>query len=361
MVDRGEVPAVREVSLDIEEGEFFTLLGPSGCGKSTTLRCIAGLETPTSGEILLGGDLVYSRSKGTVIPVNQRDIGMVFQSYAIWPHMNVFDNVAYPLRYGGGKRVKKDEITERVLESLLLVHLEGMEDRPAPLLSGGLQQRVALARALVKNPKLLLLDEPLSNLDAKLREEMRTELRELVQRLGITAVYVTHDQLEALVMSDRIAVMHEGCLVQIATSHDIYNRPANAFVAGFIGATNFLDGQFKRDVATECNGMTETEIGPVLCTAGTEFMDGQGVKLAIRPESIKVTDGMNLKTDDAKSGVNVFEGDIEILDFHGDSLVLRVRVGKVLLQVKADPSQQLKVGQHVYLVVSPGNCQAVPV
>ena len=359
-VDHGEVHAVCDLSLDIEEGEFFTLLGPSGCGKSTTLRSIAGLETPTSGEISMDGELVYSSARGSVVPVYQRDIGMVFQSYAIWPHMNVFENVAYPLKYGSASRPNKDEIRRRVSDSLSLVHLEGLENRSATLLSGGQQQRVALARALVRSPKLLLLDEPLSNLDAKLREEMRTELRELVHRLGITAIYVTHDQLEALVMSDRIAVMHEGRLVQVSNSHDIYNRPANAFVAGFIGATNFLNGRYKRDEETGACGVTETPIGSLFCLAGAEFNDGEVVKIALRPETIQVTDSKDKVLSSPEKASNTFEGDIEILDFHGDSLVIRVRVGSELLQVRTDPDQQLHVGQHVYLVVSQDDCRAVP-
>lgn len=361
VVDHGEVHAVCDLSLEIEEGEFFTLLGPSGCGKSTTLRCIAGLEIPTSGEISLDGELVYSSARGSVVPVYQRDIGMVFQSYAIWPHMNVFENVAYPLKYGSPNHLTKEEIRKRVSESLSLVHLEGLENRSATLLSGGQQQRVALARALVRSPKLLLLDEPLSNLDAKLREEMRTELRELVHRLGITAIYVTHDQLEALVMSDRIAVMHEGRLVQVSNSHDIYNRPANAFVAGFIGASNFLDGRYQRDKETGTCGVTETPIGPLFCLAGAEFNDGQVVKIALRPETIQVMDSKDKVPSSFEKAMNVFEGDIEILDFHGDSLVIRVRVGSELLQVRTEPDQQLQVGQHVYLVVSQDNCHAVPV
>ena len=309
----------------------------------------------------MDGELVYSSARGSVVPVYQRDIGMVFQSYAIWPHMNVFENVAYPLKYGSPNHLTKEEIRKRVSESLSLVHLEGLENRSATLLSGGQQQRVALARALVRSPKLLLLDEPLSNLDAKLREEMRTELRELVHRLGITAIYVTHDQLEALVMSDRIAVMHEGRLVQVSNSHDIYNRPANAFVAGFIGASNFLDGRYQRDKETGTCGVTETPIGPLFCLAGAEFNDGQVVKIALRPETIQVMDSKDKVPSSFEKAMNVFEGDIEILDFHGDSLVIRVRVGSELLQVRTEPDQQLQVGQHVYLVVSQDNCHAVPV
>jgi len=358
-MERGDVQAVYNVSLDIPEGEFFTLLGPSGCGKSTILRCIAGLETPSDGEIILDGKVVYSRSKGCVVPVYKRDIGMVFQSYAIWPHMSVFDNVAYPLRYGAEGHFTKKEIREKVFESLKLVHLDGYMDRSAPLLSGGQQQRVALARALVREPKMLLLDEPLSNLDAKLREEMRSELRELIKKMGLTAVYVTHDQLEALVMSDRIAVMREGQLEQVGSSLDIYGHPRSTFVAGFIGTTNFLDGRFKRDGRGEAGGITETKIGPILCTAGAEVTDGQMVKLAIRPENISVAGATSDKSAGTVGDVNVFEGNIESLEFHGDSLVLRVRIGTELLQVKASSSQKLEVGQNVYLSMHPEDCQAI--
>ncbi len=213
-IDAAEVQAVKSLDLEIQQGEFFTLLGPSGCGKTTTLRCVAGFEKPEQGEITIGDELVFSRVKNIFIPPNKRRIGMVFQSYAIWPHMSVFDNVAFPLRYGENK-VPKSEVRGKVSKALTLVRLAGLETRPAPQLSGGQQQRLALARALIREPNVLLLDEPLSNLDAKLREDMRIELREIIHRLGITTLYVTHDQLEALAMSDRVGVMSNGELSQL--------------------------------------------------------------------------------------------------------------------------------------------------
>jgi iron(III) transport system ATP-binding protein len=363
-VEHGKVRALDDLSLDVEEGEFFTLLGPSGCGKTTLLRCIAGLEKPDNGEIKLADQLVYSSSQGQSVPVYKRDIGMVFQSYAIWPHMNVFNNVAYPLQHGSRKKLPKREIQTKVQNMLSLVHLEGLEDRDAPQLSGGQQQRVALARALVKNPKVLLLDEPLSNLDAKLREEMRSELRELIQKLDITAVYVTHDQLEALVMSDRITVMNEGRIEQTSTSEGLYRQPANAFVADFIGTTNILDGKFTRDKGTEASetgGLTETKIGPLHCTAGSNFVDGEISKVTIRQESIKVVNTIDGETIHATKNVNILEGDIATVDFQGESVIMRVRVGTELLKVKANPSQKFAVGQHVYLVVPVEDCLVVPV
>ena len=209
----GTVFAVDGVSIDIAEGEFYTLLGPSGCGKTTTLRCVAGFEEPQDGSITIGDIEVFSRSKGIMFTPDKRDFQIVFQSYAVWPHLTVFENVAFPLRYGKQK-VKRGEVKETVRKALDLVQIGHLAQRPAPLLSGGQQQRVALARALVAEPKVLLLDEPLSNLDAKLREQMRLEIRSLVKRLDITTLYVTHDQVEALTMSDRIGVMAEGKLLQ---------------------------------------------------------------------------------------------------------------------------------------------------
>ncbi|HUK40295.1 MAG TPA: ABC transporter ATP-binding protein, partial [Candidatus Acidoferrales bacterium] len=224
VADNGSIQAVDSVSFNVPAGEFYTLLGPSGCGKTTTLQCIAGLEMPDAGEITLDDRLVFSRSANTVVPAHRRDIGMVFQSYAIWPHMTVFENVAFPLLHGR-RRVPRSVVHERVMKALQLVQLSGLENRPAPFLSGGQQQRVALARAIVGEPKVLLLDEPLSNLDAKLREEMRFELRDLVLRLHTTTLYVTHDQIEALSMSDHIAVMNSGKIVQEGTPREIYLTP----------------------------------------------------------------------------------------------------------------------------------------
>ena len=233
------VKAAQNVSFDVPEGKLFTLLGPSGCGKTTTLRSIAGLERPVSGEIAVGGRIVYSSGQGIFVAPNKRNFGMVFQSYAIWPHMNVFQNVAFPLDV---RKLPRKEIRERVMRVLAAVQLDHLVDREATKLSGGQQQRLALARALVMEPQLLLLDEPLSNLDAKLRDAMRTELKRLQRELKLTTVYVTHDQTEALALSHEIAVMNDGFVIQVGTPRQIYETPSNSFVAEFVGSTNFFGG-----------------------------------------------------------------------------------------------------------------------
>src|SRR5882757_6225841 len=234
---------IRDASFTLEPGTFFTLLGPSGCGKTTTLRCIAGLETPDQGVIAVEGRTLFDTKMRVNVPVEQRSVGMVFQSYAIWPHMTVAENVAFPFTVSKRKRYSRAEIEEGVKRALDIVDLQGFQQRPATRLSGGQQQRVALARAVVHEPRLLLLDEPLSNLDAQLRDEMRSELKRLQSKIGITTVYVTHDQSEALAMSDQIALIDQGRITQIGTPHDIYFRPANPFVARFVGATNLLAGR----------------------------------------------------------------------------------------------------------------------
>src|SRR5512139_4143062 len=234
------IAALSQVDLTIPAKQIFTLLGPSGCGKTTLLRCIVGLEMPDSGEIAIGEETVFSSEKNTFVPPEKRGLNMVFQSYAIWPHMNVFDNVAYPLQ---ARKVPRDEIRRRVEKTLRFVQLEGFENRPATRLSGGQQQRVALARALVAEPRVILFDEPLSNLDAKLREETRKELRAFLEKLQITAVYVTHDRVEALSLSDAIAVMRSGRIVEIGTPRQIYFDSDQRFVADFIGRTNLIDGR----------------------------------------------------------------------------------------------------------------------
>jgi len=243
---QGAYYAVRKVNLRINRGELYTLLGPSGCGKTTTLRCVAGLERPDSGEILIDGKQVFSSRDGIWVPPHQRPIGMVFQS-----HMSVFENVAFPLRQGAQK-TRKEEIRDRVMQALSTVHLDHLADRPAPFLSGGQQQRLALARSLVKQPKILLLDEPLSNLDAKLREEMRLEIRSVIERLGITTLFVTHEQIEALSMSDVVAVMNDGNIMEEAAPKDIYGAPTSPFVASFIGKSNV----FAATVVSETAGET---------------------------------------------------------------------------------------------------------
>src|SRR5215217_2583279 len=240
---RQRVHAVDDVSLEVKDGELFTLLGPSGCGKTTTLRCIAGLEMPDAGEIAVGDRVLFSSARGVRVPANERGLGMVFQSYAIWPHMNVYKNVAFPLQVlPRRRRPAKQEVRERVERALAVVQLDHLAGRQATDLSGGQQQRLALARALVLEPPLLLLDEPLSNLDAKLREEMRFELKRLQRELGITGIYVTHDQVEALAMSSRVAVMRDGRIEQVDHPRAIYERPKSRFVADFIGTSNFIDG-----------------------------------------------------------------------------------------------------------------------
>src|SRR5215831_5284282 len=234
---------VGDASFSLQPATFFTLLGPSGCGKTTTLRCIAGLETPDDGLIAIDGRTLFDAKARLNVPVEQRSVGMVFQSYAIWPHMTVAENVAFPFTVSKQRRYSKAEIADGVRRALAIVDLDGFQERPATRLSGGQQQRVALARAVVHEPRLLLLDEPLSNLDAQLRDEMRSELKRLQSKIGITTVYVTHDQSEALALSDQIAVMDRGRIAQIGTPDDVYFRPADAFVARFVGATNLLDGR----------------------------------------------------------------------------------------------------------------------
>ena len=347
--DRGEVDAVRGISLEVRQGQFYTLLGPSGCGKTTTLRSVAGLETPHEGEISIGDDLVFSSRRGISLPPYRRDIGMVFQSYAIWPHLNVFENVAFPLREMK-RRFSKEEIRKKVRQALSLVQLSGLEDRPAPFLSGGQQQRLALARALVKEPRVLLLDEPLSNLDAKLREETRFELRELVKRLGITTLYVTHDQLEALTMSDTVAVMNHGRVEQEAPPMEIYRSPRERFVANFIGLTNFLEGRVTR---LGQPGEVETASGALKCLLPEGAAAGDAVLIVIRPEDI------TLAAAGAGQSGNVLEGKVEAVIFMGDALECQVAVGSKRMRMKLHPSALVEPGQAVRLEIAPERCRAL--
>jgi iron(III) transport system ATP-binding protein len=343
---------VRGVSLAVETGQFYTLLGPSGCGKTTTLRCVAGLEEPDSGTIEVGDELVYSSDAGLWTDPFNRDIGMVFQSYAIWPHMTVFDNVAFPLRQMK-PRPARSEIHERVMRVLSLVQLDELADRPAPFLSGGQQQRLALARALVREPKVLLLDEPLSNLDAKLRDEMRTELRDLVKRLNLTTLFVTHEQIEALTMSDRIGVMKDGKIVQEGTPAEIYGKPSHPFVADFIGKTNFVKGKVST-AGRDADGLisVDTEIGVLQSRITDEFSDGDDVLVVIRPECIELDSG-------AGSCSNVFEGTVGSLSFLGNLVDCAVNVGEQALQVQLVPPVAIQTGAVVQLYLPPDSCIAM--
>src|SRR5215467_3969804 len=276
------------VSFSIREGELFTLLGPSGCGKTTTLRAIAGLETPETGRIVLETREMFNSETGANVALYDRDIGMVFQSYAIWPHMSVFENAAYPLRVSRTRRFKQRDIEKKVMAVLDMVGLASFAQRSATQLSGGQQQRLALARAFTREPRLLLLDEPLSNLDALLRDQMRVELKRLQRETGVTAIYVTHDQSEALAISDRIAVMNEGIIAQVGAPKEIYARPASEFVANFIGRTNLLKGLLARDIAAEGMAQVKTALGELACFFPTAMTAGNAAALVVRPEHIAI-------------------------------------------------------------------------
>lgn len=316
--------AVNDVSIDIAAGEFVTLLGPSGCGKTTTLRMIAGLEEPTSGEIAFGDAVMFSDAAGINIPVHHRPFGMVFQSYAIWPHMNVFENVAFPLRMDGA-RLSREEVRARTEAALETVGLSGFGTRASTALSGGQQQRVALARALVRRPQILLLDEPLSNLDAKLREQMRDEIRDLQQRTKVTTVFVTHDQGEALAVSDRILVMNKGVIVEDGAPRDIYSAPSNEFTADFIGIANKVSGVVK-SVSTDAVTV-DTPLGEIAFRHnGESCVAGEGVCAFIRPECLSVS-----PADAQATGWN---GIVARSVFQGDYTDYLVTVGATQLRAR---------------------------
>ena len=348
-VEKGEVRALQGVSFDISDGEFFTLLGPSGSGKSTTLRCVAGLEHPESGEIFIGEHCVFSARKRISVPPDERPIGMVFQSYAIWPHMDVFRNVAFPLLYGSkGRRPPKAAIAKSVTEALEMVQMGGLESRPATQLSGGQQQRVALARALVRKPKLLLLDEPLSNLDAKLRDEMRIELKELAHAVGITTFFVTHDQIEALAMSDLVGVIMDGILVETGSPHNMYARTKSKQVAEFLGVANTLEG---RVVQSGPKGKVETEIGP-LCLNLTDDISPQGtVAVVIRPE------GMICSREEPTVAENLFEGTIKRTVFLGNFIDGQIQIKGKTLRLLMNSYHAFVPGERVYIHIPPDRCQ----
>jgi iron(III) transport system ATP-binding protein len=350
---RRRVRAVDDVNLDVAEGELVTLLGPSGCGKTTTLRCVAGLETPDAGEIRVGERVFFSSTGRVRVPANERGLGMVFQSYAIWPHMNVFQNVAFPLQVlPRRKRPGRGEIRERVERALAVVKLDQVAGRQATDLSGGQQQRLALARALVLQPPLLLLDEPLSNLDAKLREEMVFELKRLQREIGVTTVYVTHDQTEALAMSNRVAVMSEGKIRQIGRPRDVYQKPGSRFVADFIGTSNFLDAKVvgRQDGSYD----VETEAGTVTVPALEEFAVGDAVVLCLRPEHIELAVAENGAAPDAWSGR------VENRAFVGEAVDHVVDVGGATLRVRCNPAVSIPAGTGVSVLVRGESCSLLP-
>ena len=348
--DGGPVRAARDVAFDVPEGKLFTLLGPSGCGKTTTLRSIAGLERPRSGEIELGGRTLYNSGRGVFIAPHERNIGMVFQSYAIWPHMTVFENAAFPIKVGRRKFTAK-EMRDKVMRVLAIVAMDALAERPATNLSGGQQQRLALARALVMEPQLLLLDEPMSNLDAKLRERMRFELKRIQRDTGVTTVYVTHDQAEALALSHEIAVMSEGRIMQVGSPREIYERPRTRFVADFIGRTNLLDAKV---IAADGPGhyRLDTVLGELHASSVDSLKAGDAVAVSLRPEDIELAE-------ERPQGENVSSGTVSAKVFLGDTVDFQVSVGGFLLLATAHPSLLTPVGNPIFLRVSSEKCIAL--
>ncbi|HME21354.1 MAG TPA: ABC transporter ATP-binding protein [Acetobacteraceae bacterium] len=336
--------AVRDLTLDVAEGEFLTLLGPSGSGKTTTLNMLAGFERPTRGEILLGGRPVDR------LPPYQRNIGMVFQNYALFPHMTVGENVAFPLSV---RRMPRARIVERVRRALAMVRLEAFSERRPAQLSGGQQQRIALARALVFEPSLVLMDEPLGALDKKLREQMQIEVKLLHDRLGLTVVYVTHDQSEALTMSDRIAVFHDGRVVQQGTPGALYSQPCDAFVAGFIGENNLLSGT----VQASANGHVRVALGgglQVMATAVGELERGAQTLVAVRPESVRLSSGSD-------GGENTCRALVTSRIYLGDHQRLLTEIGDGrTITVKVPAGIDAVAGESVFLSWNTADCLAFP-
>jgi len=339
------VRALDRVDLEVQEKEFFVLLGLSGSGKTTLLRCVAGLEKPEEGEIALGERTVSAAQRGIFVPPEDRALGMVFQSYAVWPHMTVFDNVAFPLA-NGRKKLPRTAIRPKVMGALELVQLAALADRPVPFLSGGQQQRVALARALAVEPKILLMDEPLSNLDARLREEVRDEIRGLAKKLGITVLYVTHDQVEAMALADRIAVMSGGKILQIGGPQELYHSPQNRTVGAFLGSMNEFAGQ------VEGKGCVRTDLGMVQC--GSLNGSLREVVVAIRPEDVSLSP--------ASSGLpNEFPARLVSSLFLGDITIYHLAAGGKTLSSKTTVAhRELGAGENVYVQFPPDKVKIFP-
>ncbi len=346
----GVVEALKGVDLSVPDHQFFTLLGPSGCGKSTTLRCIAGLERPTAGEIVIDGRTVFSSEQKIHAAPESRGLAMVFQSYAIWPHMTCFENAAFPLRSMPRRlRPGRREIQSRVTRALERVQLGGLEKRPATDLSGGQKQRLALARSLVMEPRALLLDEPLSNLDARLRDDMRTEIRDLQRELGLSVVYVTHDQAEALSMSNLIAVMRHGLVEQIGTPEEIYHEPATRFVAEFVGELNLISAEPLGPVKAGATVKVATPLGEVSATAGRDG-DGSDCRLMFRPESATVHH-LRDRDEGRPTESNGFDGRVSTGYFNGSHTMLEIYAEDVKVNVTVGSRHDFRDGDKVWVAV----------
>lgn len=341
----GNVEAIAGVDIHIPEGKIFTLLGPSGCGKTTTLRCLAGFENADEGKIWIGDRLIFdSRQKINLSP-QKRGMGMVFQSYAVWPHMSVFENIAFPLRI---RKAPRGEINEQVARALSMVGIEELKDRLPSEISGGQQQRVAFARAIVYEPAVLLLDEPLSNLDAKLREQMRFEILELQRKIGVTTVYVTHDQEEAMVLSDEVLVMEFGKVIQRGDPEEIYFDPTNEFVADFIGKINFLNGT----VANQKEGISVVGINDEgfrseVHSTRTNYSKGQKVLASIRPENIQI------HTSKPDQGVNIWPARLIRKNFLGGLFDMVVEVKGKELRARTPFKVEAKSGSEIFIHIPP--------
>ncbi|TDE13485.1 ABC transporter ATP-binding protein [Jiangella asiatica] len=351
-VQYGDNVAVRGLSLEIASGEMVVLLGPSGCGKTSTMRSIVGLETPSSGTITIGDRVMFDKAKHIDVPANRRNVGMVFQSYAIWPHMTVAQNVGFPLRM---RKVPKAESARRVADALELVGLADFGSRGASLLSGGQMQRVALARALVMRPDVLLFDEPLSNLDAKLREQLRDEIRDVQQRAGLTAVYVTHDQGEALALADRVAVMRDGVIVQLDTPERLYEAPRNSFVADFLGMSNIFHGRAAAPAPDGTQSISLDDRRPDVIAKAAAPLSGS-VSLCVRPERLR----LHRRRPDV-AHPNVWSGTVTSLGFFGTHTRYRVRAAGMDLDVVTfAPGADLRRGDQVHVAVEPCDVEVLP-
>src|SRR5680860_1509443 len=349
--DGGKVRAVDEISFQVPAGQVLTLLGPSGCGKTTTMRSVAGLEKPDSGEIQIGERVVFAPAKRVNLRPNQRKVGMVFQSYAIWPHMTVYNNVSYPLK---GNRLDRGTIKERTMRALRLVGLEELAARRAPNLSGGQQQRGALARALVAEPEVLLLDEPLSNLDAKLRDTMRQEIRELQQTLGITTLYVTHDQTEALAISDLVAVMSKGRIIDFRAPERIYSEPSSRFVAEFIGLANVIRTWQVTTSPEEGSFSGATAMGPMTFTHAAAAAVGDETSVLVRLEDVEILDERPAEAE------NAWEGKVVSALFLGTHFDCVIEVGQERLRAQAVRSANLETGDVVWVRILPRCAVGLP-